>query len=98
MGDLLLAAAMRFPLGRTVNETLRKWGRQLTGTDVHPEFVAGAQTRLVILAQQRHGLKASRVASTVSLFPGIRAADGLAAREAYARATHLTLHPPFVLT
>src|SRR5580658_9477080 len=30
-GDLLLAAASRLPLGRTVNETLHKWGRQLAG-------------------------------------------------------------------
>lgn len=97
MGDLVIAAARRLPLGRTVNETLRRWGRQITGTDIHPEFIEGAKTRLAILAQQRHGVKASEVISTAGLFPGIRLADGLASREAYARATHLTLNPPFVL-
>jgi hypothetical protein len=97
MGDLLLAAAQRLPLGRTVNETLKEWGRQLTGTDIHSEFIEGAKIRLIILAQQRHGLKAVGVGSTSGLFPGIRVADGLAAREAYTRATHLTLNPPFVL-
>jgi hypothetical protein len=97
MGDLLLAVARRLPLGRTVKETLRKWGHQLTGTDIHSEFIEGTKIRLVVLAQQRHGLKAISIESTAGLFPGIRMADGLAAREAYARATHLTLNPPFVL-
>jgi hypothetical protein len=97
MGDLLLAAARRLPRGRTVNETLRQWGYQLTGTDIHPEFIEGAKTRLVILAQQLHGLKVSGVESTTDHFPGIRVADGLVEREAYAQATHLTLNPPFVV-
>ena len=98
MADLLIAVAKRLSQGRTLNETLKKWGRQLTGTDIHPEFIEGAKTRLVILARQLHGLKAAGIASTAGLFPGIRVADGLAAHEAFARATHLTLNPPFVLT
>jgi hypothetical protein len=98
MADLLIAVAKRLPLGRTLQETLDTWGRQLTGTDIHPEFVQGAKTRLAILAQHRHGAKSSRIKSTSRLFPGIRMADGLAQHEAYARATHLTLNPPFVLT
>ena len=98
MGDLLLAAARQFPLGRTLNKTLKRWGRQLTGTDIHPEFVEGAKTRLVILAQQRHGLKSLGVTSIAGLFPGIRVADGLAQHRALARVTHFTLNPPFGLT
>ncbi len=88
MGDLLLAAARQLPLGRTLNETLKRWGRQLTGTDIHPEFIEGAKTRLVILAQQRHGLKSQGVSSIAGFFPGIRVADGLAQYQAFARATH----------
>lgn len=98
MGDLLLASAGKLPLGRTLNKTLKRWGRQLTGTDIHPEFVQGAKTRLVILAQQRHGLKSCGVTSIVGLFPGIRVADGLSQYKLFARATHLALNPPFVLT
>ena len=98
MGDLLLAAAKKLPLERTLSGTLKRWGRQLTGTDIHPEFIEGAKARLVILAQQRHGLKSLGVASIAGLFPGIRVADGLAQHQAFARATHLTLNPPFVLT
>jgi len=98
MGDLLLATARKLPPGRTLNETLKRWGRQLTGTDIHPEFVEGAITRLVILAQQRHGIKSRGVTSIAGLFPGIRVADGLAQHQAFARATHLALNPPFGLT
>ncbi len=95
VGDLLLAAASRLPLQRTVNATLRQWGRQLTGTDLHPEFVHGAKARLVLLARQRHHVKASDVTSTSGFFPGIRIADGLTQLVAYERATHLFLNPPF---
>ncbi|MEQ1852738.1 MAG: hypothetical protein ABMA01_14240, partial [Chthoniobacteraceae bacterium] len=42
MADLLIAGARRLPLGRTLPETLRRWGRQLTGTDLHREFIEGA--------------------------------------------------------
>jgi len=98
MGDLLLAAARKLPRGRTLNQTLKRWGRQLTGTDIHPEFVEGAKTRLVILAQRLHGLKSLGVPSIAGLFPGIRVADGLTQHQAFARATHLTLNPPFGLT
>ena len=98
MGDLLLATAKKLPLGRTLKETLKRWGRQLTGTDIHPEFVEGAKTRLVILAQQRHGVKSLGVNSITGLFPGIRVGDGLVQHKLFARATHLALNPPFVLT
>ncbi|MSU58983.1 MAG: hypothetical protein EXS35_12590 [Pedosphaera sp.] len=97
VGDLLLAAASRLPLRRTVSATLRQWGRQLTGTDLHPEFVRAAKARLILLARQRHGVKASSVTSTSGFFPGIRVADGLTQFTAYERATHLFLNPPFGL-
>jgi hypothetical protein len=98
MGDLLLAAARLLPLQRTLSDTLKRWGRQLTGTDIHPEFVEGAKTRLVILAQKRHGLKSLSLSSMAGLFPGIRVVDGLSQHQAFARATHLLLNPPFGLT
>ena len=76
VGDLLLAAASRLPLQRTFNETLRQWGQQLTGTDLHSEFVRGAKARLILLARQRHGVRTSSVTSTSGFFPWIRVADG----------------------
>jgi hypothetical protein len=98
MADLLIAVAKKLPLRRTLNETLQQWGRQLTGTDIHEEFIEGAKIRLVILAQKRHGLKAIGIKSTAGLFPAIRVADGLQKNKIYARVTHVALNPPFVLT
>ncbi len=98
MGDLLIAIAKHLPLSRTLDETLRRWGWQLTGTDIHPLFVEGAKTRLLILAQHRHGLNSVPTKGVDGLFPNIRVADGLTEHDAYAQASHLTLNPPFVLT
>lgn len=94
-GDLLLAAASRLPLEKSLAITLRKWGQKLSGTDLHPEFVRAAKARLVLLARKRHGLKSGRVVSPANCFPGIRVADGLAQRKAFSEATHLFLNPPF---
>jgi hypothetical protein len=95
MGDLLLAAASRIRLEKTLLKTLQSWGRQLSGTDLHPEFIEGTKARLVLLAQQRHGSDAFGVTSYAGLFPKIRVADGHRQRTAYNRATHLLLNPPY---
>jgi len=97
MGDLLLAAAKNLPLAKNLPETLAQWGRQLTGTDLHAEFVAGAKTRLVLLARQRHQTTEALSVSPDGYFPCIRVGDGLAARTAFQRATTLLLNPPFGL-
>jgi len=97
MGDLLLAAANRLSLGRTVSDTLRQWGRQLAGTDLHREFIEGSRTRLVLLARQRHNSDETLTTSYVSFFPHIRVADGLRQHAMFERATHLLLNPPFGL-
>lgn len=97
MGDLLLAAAKNLPLAKSLPWTLAQWGRQLTGTDLHPEFIAGAKARLVLLAQLRHQTIEALSVSPDRLFPYIRVADGLAERTAFQRATTLLLNPPFGL-
>lgn len=97
MGDLLLAAAKNLPLAKSLPQTLAQWGRQLTGTDLHPEFVAGAKTRLVLLARQRHQTTEALSVSPDRCFPYIRVADGLAERTAFQKATTLLLNPPFGL-
>ena len=95
MGDLLIAAARRLPLSRTLSGTLKKWGEQLIGTDLHPEFVQGTKTRLVLLARQRH--KADKILRNApdDFFPNIRVADGLSQQFPYNSATHILLNPPF---
>ena len=97
MGDLLLAAAKRLPLGKTLMQTLTLWSRQLAGTDLHAEFVEGAKMRLILLARQRHKTDEPLNISYAKIFPHIRVADGLKQRAMFKRATHLLLNPPFGL-
>lgn len=97
MGDLLIAAAKNLPLARTLHGTLLQWGQQLTGTDLHPEFIAGAQTRLMLLARQRHQSFDVLPDPPAKFFPNIRIADGLVEKKAFERATTLLLNPPFGL-
>ncbi|MEN9575245.1 MAG: hypothetical protein RL514_3100 [Verrucomicrobiota bacterium] len=95
MGDLLIAAARKLPLRKTLPDTLWQWGRQLTGTDIHREFIEGARTRLVLLARQRHKTAEVLRSSDAEFFPNIRVADGLKQEDLFTRATHLLLNPPF---
>lgn len=95
MGDLLLAAAKMLPLGRTLQETLKTWGQQLSGTDLHPEFVEGAKTRLGLLARQRHQAERIAVDTSVDYFPYIRVADALGEHAEFQRATCILMNPPF---
>lgn len=95
MGDLLIAVARKLPLCKTLPCTLRQWGRQLSGTDLHREFIAGAKTRLVLLARQRHKSDVQLQLSDAGLFPNIRVADGFKQNAMFDRATHILLNPPF---
>jgi hypothetical protein len=95
MGDLLVATARKLPLRKSLPETLRQWGRQLSGTDLHSEFVEGARTRLLLLARQRHKSDEPLHSSNAGFFPNIRVADGLKQYALFDRATHLLLNPPF---
>ncbi len=95
MGDLLIAAARRLPLSRTLRGTLRQWGKQLSGTDLHREFVEGTRTRLVLLARQRHETDETLDRTDAGFFPNVRIADGLKQKALFSRATHLLLNPPF---
>lgn len=95
MGDLLIAAARRLPICNSFPKTLKQWGQQLSGTDLHHEFIEGARTRLVLLARQRHKSDEVLQSSNAEFFPNIRVADGLNQAALFSRATHLLLNPPF---
>ncbi len=95
MGDLLLSAAKRLPLGRTLEETLAQWGRRLAGTDLHEEFVNGARIRLALLARQRHRTRQHLVLSPDRLFPLIRTGDGFSDSPGFTEPITILLNPPF---
>lgn len=95
MGDLLIAAARCLPICDSLPKTLKQWGKQLSGTDLHQEFIDGAKTRLVLLARQQHKSDEVLKRSNADYFPNIRVADGLKQAALFSRATHLLLNPPF---
>lgn len=96
--DLLLAAARRLPLGKSLRDTLHEWGQCLAGTDLQPEFIEAARLRLALLARQRHGDGQKIPSNLAALFPHIRCANGLEQQRLFSRATHLLMNPPYGLT
>lgn len=93
--DLILAAARRLPLRRTLPETLETWGQCLAGTDLQSEFIEAAKLRIALLARQRHGPGAELPKGWGNLFPFIRVGNGLSQTALYRRATCLAMNPPF---
>ncbi len=95
-GDLLLACARHLPGGPNLATTAARWGEQLYGLDIHPEFVRAAKARLV-LAALSHSVSTDVVhpESPDKLFPGLRVSDGLAGMKTAEAASHIVLNPPY---
>ncbi len=99
-GDLLLAASDSLPLGKTLSETLKSWGRRLCGHDTQASFVRVARLRLFLAAAARHRARGDVVRMTpqagIRYFARVQVGDGLAAlRESDPFRGHLLLNPPF---
>lgn len=95
-GDLLIRVASHLPVQRTLTATLRRWGEQIRGIDVVPEFVRATRCRLALTALAAGAVRGNfRLSSLPRLLPGIQQGDGLAASREYARATHVVMNPPF---
>lgn len=96
VGDLLLSVAWSLPLGQSVSDTCRAWGKRLAGYDKHEVFVNAAKLRLAILAAHRHHvLGVGQCSSLVDHFPFISCADGLSESDLYNRADAIIMNPPF---
>ena len=95
-GDLLIACAHALPTKGRLGETLRKWGRQLLGKDLHGEFVSATRLRLAILAMSR-GASGSpaRMPDLARSLSGVNVGCGRAAGNHVAAATHVIMNPPF---
>jgi hypothetical protein len=80
---------------RSLDETLRIWGKGLGGCDIHKEFIRATKARLVLLAIER-GARSGSWPNLDSVFPNIRCRDFL--RGNYLTdATHIAINPPFTL-
>jgi len=94
-GDLLLAAAKRLPLEKTLNGTLSSWGQSLAGTDLHEEFIEATKLRIALLARQCHGGRGKLPSGWRKLLPHIKLGNALHQEALFARATHLLMNPPY---
>jgi hypothetical protein len=96
-GDLLVGAARHLPLLPTLSQTLKLWGKRLTGFDINSSFVATTRVRLALLAMQRLNLGSGTTASTdIELyFPNIRLQSGLDDWEVPAGRHLILSNPPF---
>ena len=89
-GDLLLACAQHLPKPASAE----RWGRQLIGHDLEPEFVRTTRSRLILALRQDGWATASREPNGTQSLRGITVGDGLACDD-ISSATHILLNPPF---
>lgn len=97
-GDLLIVCAPRLPRGSDLTSTLQMRGAQITGCDVHSEFIYAAKARLV-LAAIREGIPLGKnpLPEIDDLFPKITKGSTLTRTDMYESATHIVLNPPYTL-
>jgi N-6 DNA Methylase len=94
-GDLLLAIARTLPLKKTVVDTVQAWGRNLTGRDIHKEFISACRTRLILLAMSLHRSRDYPADLVDDAFPSIICGDGMKDLSAYENADNVIINPPF---
>ncbi len=98
VGDLLVACAQHLPKASNLSATLRRWGTQIVGRDLHPEFVYAAKARLLLAAlrEGRH-FADSTLPQIEEIFPNLQTRSGLTDVDAISSATHIVINPPFFL-
>lgn len=95
-GDLLLRWAEMLPIHRSLENTLDNWGCLLSGFELHPEFIAVAKRRLVLLALSRGAkLEKGCAPGWNSLFPQLRQSDFITTQERPSNIAVIVMNPPF---
>jgi len=94
-GSLLVAASRKLSVMPLASDTLKKWGKQLCGIDLFPEFVYCTKLRLVLESLVR-GAKADKsLSELLNLLTNIHTGDCLDNTAIIAKATHFALNPPY---
>ena len=97
-GDLLIACAARLSKKQNLTSTLRSWGAQIMGRDLHPEFIRAAKARLILAAFRNNiPLDGCTIPQIHRTFPKIVSRCGLTDHDAIKAATHIVINPPFGL-
>lgn len=97
-GDLLVCAAGALPLASDPEATLRGWGEQLHGWDLHGELVAIAKRRLLLAALSRFPFGSRVAAVPEAPFRCVEAKCAFDGSARIDRATHILVNPPYVGT
>jgi len=94
-GDLLLCAAEALALAPDLETTVRSWGEQLHGWDLHHELVVAAKRRLLLAALSRFAGGARAIAAPHATFSRVQAKCALESAAGIGRATHILVNPPY---
>jgi hypothetical protein len=98
-GDLLVACARHLPLKADIAETLKDWGRRLTGFDINSAFVEATRYRLALLALERTETSARVHTSALPLekiFSNIQLRSGMDKWELPNSPAVIVVNPPFL--
>jgi len=97
-GDLLIQCSYRLPLGSSLKETLRFWGKRLIGRDIFPEFVRATKLRLLLTAIHRVSpMGKIDLPDIDGLFPRIECKSSLMDKDVFGNAKCIVVNPPFTM-
>ena len=95
-GDLLIAIALKLPIGSTFADTLDAWGNCLYGRDISPDFVRLTKARLTLLAAKRSRVRPPFDPEVpIDAFPNIVVGDSLDCAQRYPSVDVIVMNPPF---
>lgn len=98
IGNLLIAASKFLPINKSLERTIRLWGKVLRGYDLHPEFIECAKLRLIHEAITRGAAPSKKsVEELEKLLPFIKVGDVLENLTCLKVSSHLLLNPPYNL-
>lgn len=95
-GNLLIACSRQLSISKSLEITLRRWGKALRGYDLYPSFVEATKLRIILEAIDR-GCKADcSLEKALMLLSNINTADAMSLNpDDLSEITHAIMNPPF---
>ena len=96
-GDLLLACAKHLPVKPSLRRTLRAWNCQLSGSDIHKQFVDATRARLGLKCLEQTGACVRLEIENDKLFSNISVASIFDQASVFASVDGVIMNPPFTM-
>ncbi|WP_345842096.1 N-6 DNA methylase [Shewanella algae] len=97
-GNLLIEVSRKLGVQETLSETLKLWGKNLWGFDIHVHFIEATKLRLIIEALNRGVKQDCELEDAFKLLPNIRVQDALTiTKDNLSNVTHVIMNPPFTI-